>query len=139
MRISDLSSDVCSSDLVRLDEFEKRPLEHRGAEAVERVADALKQPEVLAELGDRVERAHARLGDELVPALEQARHVLPVELAGQLVRGARVFGAGGRHPIPGRVVGSEAELPQPGGRCQGSDEDTSELPSLMRIPYHVYC
>ena len=101
---------------VRLDELAERTLEDGRAEAVERVADALQEPEVHAELGDRVERPHAGLRDELVAALEQVRHVLAVELAGQRVGGAGRARRGERDAVPGRVVGAEAELAEPGRR-----------------------
>ena len=97
---------------VRVDELRERTLEHGRAEAIERLADPLQELEVGAELGDGLERTHAGLRDELVPALEEARDVLRVQLAGQVVRGTGVFGPREAHAVPGRVVGAEAELAQ---------------------------
>src|SRR3546814_9737052 len=80
MRISDWSSDVCSSDLVMADDG------HRARRAVQRIADAA------ADAGHAVIRGHPHFGRGLARA-EIAR----------------------------------------------SEEHTSELQSLMRISYAVFC
>src|SRR3546814_9059149 len=103
MRISDWSSDVCSSDLRRID----RPFAAAGRLAL--------QP-----LGRRDEAAR-RIGRD-------APHL-------------------GRHPARdlflkiGRSPGHEDGEQQPAEQQPGprSEEHTSELQSLMRISYAVFC
>src|SRR3546814_4224642 len=108
MRISDWSSDVCSSDLVpdgdRAD---------RGCRGVTGERGALfgRPPSYRAAL---LFLAPARLGRDLA-----ASHVLRLDAAGadrQAPRADRLCGVRGR-----------------------SEEHTSELQSLMRISYAVFC
>src|SRR3546814_5541550 len=97
MRISDWSSDVCSSDLVRFDQ--------------RRIAD---EPREAAEVRGRIEDigiAGAGIGGE--PALHQRRLRRDREKDGTDRRGEQQ-----RHR---------------------SEEHTSELQSLMRISYAVFC
>src|SRR3546814_7941897 len=103
MRISDWSSDVCSSDLRRL--REGRPARPRAGRAQD--ADQLPEPREDPE-APRAAPGPAR------PA--EAR---------------RPLGAG----VPGRAGGAADGL-QPDLR---SEEHTSELQSLMRISYAVFC
>ncbi len=106
---------------VRLDELDEGPLEHRGAEPVERVADALQHGEVLPEVGDRAEGVHAGLGDQLVSALQKSGHVGAVQAPREGVGGARILRRRERDAVPRRVVGPEAELTEPrgGGQLRG--------------------
>src|SRR3546814_3758374 len=92
MRISDWSSDVCSSDLRRREDA--RHLRHFPAQAGADRAGACQR--------HRLSLAVAR----------PDRRVAPV-------------------PTPGRAVD--------GGRVARSEEHTSELQSLMRISYAVFC
>src|SRR3546814_7311586 len=97
MRISDWSSDVCSSDLQQ----------HRG-HPVQRAAGLLEQ--------------HAR---EIEPPCARGKHRL------QVIR-ARIGGVGGdRAARDGQHRAHPAEV--------RSEEHTSELQSLMRISYAVFC
>src|SRR3546814_9277942 len=103
MRISDWSSDVCSSDL----------LQQRG-DAVE---DRGSAPDLVNALMGQERHHHAAGGDDDL--------------------GARIDGAAGRpHELIDDValggVGAE-------GVAQRSEEHTSELQSLMRISYAVFC
>src|SRR3546814_6782725 len=103
MRISDWSSDVCSSDLL-LREHRRRPRRRRHQQAV-----------------------GARVGAEL--------HV-PVERAGQI--------AAAKAPLLRSGRGLEApaiQSPSPAQREREarSEEHTSELQSLMRTSYAVFC
>src|SRR3546814_2348272 len=97
MRISDWSSDVCSSDLA-------------AAAAGHRA-----RPRAGARTGaaDRLRRA---------PAQQPARDAVP---------GARL----GRAPARARGVVAALD----GRRLRRSEEHTSELQSLMRISYAVFC
>src|SRR3546814_7817054 len=102
MRISDWSSDVCSSDLA-----------HGQVPGVDGVVDLQRAgarrglPGVVVELGDG-DRAAAR---PCLQSLDLAR-----EIADQVAAG------------------------NPGRQCQPrSEEHTSELQSLMRISYAVFC
>src|SRR3546814_4407425 len=106
MRISDWSSDVCSSDLL---------LVHRGAHAGLPAAQGARQPQ-------RRTAGRARRG---------AAHL---RAARPRARGAGRAGCaagadtGRRDPLRGRLV-----------RLWRSEEHTSELQSLMRISYAVFC
>src|SRR3546814_7795100 len=123
LRISDLSSDVCSSDL---------PQDVAGALQVEGTHHAC---------------GCYQYGGELRPSLSELQHVPGRELGEQAgFRLAHREGLGRcrrpchRHPPEGRrhrayPVG-HPRLP----RCLGrSEEHTSELQSLMRISYAVFC
>src|SRR3546814_4460435 len=120
MRISDWSSDVCSSDL--------------------RAADVRRRA------GDVRERRGVAVADEIVVVI--ARSSLPPPS-----RGRRVVLSGSVNPAPaacpdncrgssstGRVHarrnGSRAGFRRDGWR---SEEHTSELQSLMRLSYAVFC
>src|SRR3546814_2336812 len=106
MRISDWSSDVCSSDLPVAQQPE------------DRIAEAL-------QIGLR----ERRLGRQQRCQCHQAEHrQQPGDLA--LTRRHRVDALGD--------VGSEGER-RPTERCERSEEHTSELQSLMRISYAVFC
>src|SRR3546814_9538748 len=105
MRISDWSSDVCSSDLVAL------PLQG-----------------VLARL-------------EVVHVLDRVEHVVARQ------RAQVGAGVAARDPELGRDLGHvhadpalrDGQLVVLGRARQRSEEHTSELPSLMRISYAVFC
>src|SRR3546814_5135198 len=94
MRISDWSSDVCSSDLRR---------------------------------GKRLSRALHREGGDPVPALLHRLHRQPPR--------RRVATTLGVRPRPGQRRGARGHGPE---RAR-SEEHTSELQSLMRISYAVFC
>src|SRR3546814_1182080 len=104
MRISDWSSDVCSSDLFRL---------AVGAQIL--VAEAA---------GDLVVAVEARHHQQLLEQLRRLRQ--RKELAGMRAR---------RHQIVARAF--RRRLGQ--DRRLRSEEHTSELQSLMRISYAVFC
>src|SRR3546814_2556622 len=112
MRISDWSSDVCSSDLTRIRDEHCR----RGARDRRR-GDGAAGLRAAAELDDRrVARVRVRARDRATNADR---------------------GAGDRRdglwPDPAQPV-EQAVL-----RCVRSEEHTSELQSLMRISYAVFC
>src|SRR3546814_7501149 len=98
MRISDWSSDVCSSDLQRADAGRQRALDHRHDVAV-----ALQVVEMAVGVDQRPRRDHQLGGSH------GAIHQLLTSPSG-LTRGSR-----------------------------RSEEHTSELQSLMRISYAVFC
>src|SRR3546814_3648189 len=103
MRISDWSSDVCSSDLGPCENG--RPARRRGWR--ERAAAWVPPGASEAEVGRQQHRAR-RAGRVTVAALVDRRHVVLVE----------------------QDVGVQA---------QRSEEHTSELQSLMRSSYAVFC
>src|SRR3546814_10285606 len=122
MRISDWSSDVCSSDLQRL----------RGAGALQTVGDLVRNE-----------------GQQLLVAGGVFGAVV-IALYGQHAQCA--FTADQRHAEPAAGIAWRAlqfatgvQLPNMCGRCgvahigQRSEEHTSELQSLMRISYAVFC
>src|SRR3546814_10822800 len=106
MRISDLSSDVCSSDL-------------RFVEA----------------LGDRLHLLDRDLVALGMHAVAQ-RHVMHLDLdTFEILGHVDSSMSGGRATAAGRERGDSGML-RPGDR---SEEHTSELQSLMRISYAVFC
>src|SRR3546814_3071630 len=99
MRISDWSSDVCSSDLVRAAQASRR--KGRGA-------------------------APRQAGREAEPALPEA---------------GRLYRRAGRRAVQARslsVLIGRGACPSPQQKNR-SEEHTSELQSLMRISYAVFC
>src|SRR3546814_2103991 len=105
MRISDWSSDVCSSDLLEavLGQGDRRVVD---ADASPERVDAVAQDDLFARIGVRPGRYEQR---------GQQRETLRLLLLARIAARQR----------PGRV-----------GR---SEEHTSELQSLMRISYAVFC
>src|SRR3546814_4939471 len=111
MRISDWSSDVCSSDLVRALRRDQRLLLRR-----------VRQCQHVLRAGDVFRRAvrERQFGGVAGAALP------PIALAARLHRLER-----------GQVAGRNGIAPRE-GRAR-SEEHTSELQSLMRISYAVLC
>src|SRR3546814_4545693 len=109
MRISDWSSDVCSSDLAR-----SRPVGDFHA-AVLHLADTIGGIDPRAAFAERFGRDHA-LGDRM------RRHVALHRVRAALRQTDVVVGRT-------RTVGVAG---------QRSEENTSELPSLMRSSYAVF-
>src|SRR3546814_7285916 len=128
MRISDWSSDVCSSDLARTDRERRRDVHRRRADDLDRLSELARpercharQPETA---DDRRIGGAARDGRDLPEALWRAS---PADLGhdGNLpARRRRHTDAGARRARRRTGVRSE--------------EHTSELPSLMRISYAVF-
>src|SRR3546814_4509260 len=109
MRISDWSSDVCSSDVIMGDELAAGVIDQGG------IAPRLDPVEQLAQGGSL---AAAGCADH--------RHVAGFQLRGD------------RHLADGERMGTGF----PGGQLGEflrSEEHTSELQSLMRISYAVFC
>src|SRR3546814_3892300 len=128
MRISDWSSDVCSSDLLLLAHHGQQPFWLRGGnrgDLCRRAAgrdQTVLQGEVVA--ADAVpDRACVAAGDVRLAARE---HLHPV-LAGASEHGAHVMA------VVGDVAGAQVEIAAVGGLLEArSEEHTSELQSLMR-------
>src|SRR3546814_1316096 len=113
MRISDWSSDVCSSDL-------DRDLHHRRRGEPEAAPDADRE-------ADPRRRKHGDVRDAVPDRYRQRAGIF-------LQR---------RHPAlcaeeAGGVAGSTQPIQQGPGAIR-SEEHTSELQSLMRISYAVFC
>src|SRR3546814_8534218 len=118
MRISDWSSDVCSSDLIDQSEL------HRLAAAVRRAVD-----EIAHRRGLQVARPGDRCGDLRDGRVQIALQVLALRL------GQRVLGEEAHRALVFLALGDL-------GLCADvlkSEEHTSELQSLMRISYTVLC
>src|SRR3546814_10360349 len=152
MRISDWSSDVCSSDLVRRADAAEQPIDQpqpRGCRG--NVATRLREHDdqrVLAQEGRfaahigagdepeaRLFRQPAIVGDEALAACRQRR--LDHRMAATLDLEARVIDEIGARPAAfDRAFGEARGNVESGER---SEEHTSELQSLMRISYAVFC
>src|SRR3546814_9226960 len=110
MRISDWSSDVCSSDLLR----------QHGVDLLGDHVEAVGESDLLVERG---------VGDR------QPGEGRPVsEVDGPLTDGE---GIGLKESVRGQR--SQRPRHEPLGREGRSEEHTSELQSLMRISYAVFC
>src|SRR3546814_2097841 len=109
MRISDWSSDVCSSDLRDVESFDRSVLDCLIDEILQRLA------------ADQAFAEHRPVGDRR--AIQRKRHLLQVEaaVAGRIQRAGDAAGAGADDQV------------------RRSEEHTSELQSLMRISYAVFC
>src|SRR3546814_2765101 len=109
MRISDWSSDVCSSDLIAQCE------ERYGQLPVERVLDA----------------AHALMNQ----GVHRYPRVRPRDLKAEAAREAE------RQAYRDRIYDDLWRTVPTGAKAdaKGSEEHTSELQSLMRISYAVFC
>src|SRR3546814_10826054 len=119
MRISDWSSDVCSSDLVAavLDHYR-----HRDFRILRRrVAD---EPRLVAQ----VQRQQVRVGADVALAADPLRGA---GLAGHAIGRADRGGAAGAARVVHRA--------DPAVLDRRSEEHTSELQSLMRNSYAVFC
>src|SRR3546814_8217910 len=122
MRISDWSSDVCSSDLLHL-----RPARDDGLWSARRAArravpgaHPLQFAVAALSYRQRLDRGfHA--DDRLRDGRRDGQYLSGTLVCGRLRRDHR----GRRHPLPARNLRSE--------------EHTSELQSLMRISYAVFC
>src|SRR3546814_6532941 len=150
MRISDWSSDVCSSDLDDAHIDHVADLEPRGDDRHRlepgRLADQLAFQLALAFEKEARRPADARSverlllfveqGLESLEAVVQHRFVdLVVHRRGGRAGAARIFEAV-RHRVIGPAHDIERRLEILLGR---SEEHTSELQSLMRISYAVFC
>src|SRR3546814_9306610 len=129
MRISDWSSDVCSSDLCAINRFEH---------AFVGVPPALRR-----EGGHAEEDTH-----QLAPLAQLVVDVTPfLALLAQLRQEARRLGvrkARGAHELEARLVRrcqriGELDAQICRDRTWRSEEHTSELQSLMRSSYAVFC
>src|SRR3546814_1528345 len=108
MRISDWSSDVCSSDLALL-------LRHVARQHADPVAGALERARDALDEDLRVDEDHRPRAFAARQQAQQQRQLFLVRRVVQLLAHAR------------------------GGDRLRSEEHTSELQSLMRISYAVFC
>src|SRR3546814_6426141 len=134
MRISDWSSDVCSSDLQDLPARDQARLQVLFAEYLQRLAFTIDIPESLAS------RARFELARNEPAAAEQdllAALRLAPKLEGALLHLADLYRVTGRDDLGEPLLQREAAAyPDSAYR---SEEHTSELKSLMRISYDVSC
>src|SRR3546814_5303850 len=115
MRLSDWSSDVCSADLVEVLSRSPRPERRRACAVPHRRRDGDLRPVGVRRLQCRPQGSQGREGSQAGEGAGQGR--------GQVSRS---------HPRGARSQGvRQAE--------QRSEEHTSELQSLMRISYAVFC
>src|SRR3546814_1595102 len=135
MRISDWSSDVCSSDLVDrvLRDRQKKPLVVRRVEGVHSPSDLARTVETIG----------------WVPVDSTVRVSDVPNIVGTL-GGSKLYGDGAAAPIR-ELIQNGLDAITARRRLQGrppkwgelqvarSEEHTSELQSLMRISYAVFC
>src|SRR3546814_2679230 len=145
MRISDWSSDVCSSDLVVALELQLLHLQPAvPALARDRLAGGLELPALEAGLvGGAVEFALVAVVVQAGNQLGRQRGVQARGLEFGLGVDQRRFGLQRRDPQLGQRLGGGGlglfDLGVEFGQLRRSEEHTSELQSLMRISYAVFC
>src|SRR3546814_19517056 len=114
MRISDWSSDVCSSDLWRILEqyFKPYPVCRWAQPAIEAAAGLLRhhavRPERIASVRIETFANAVRLGTRLPATTEEAQYAIGFPVAPPIVRGrpgAAEVGAGGLADPPGAAPG----------------------------------
>src|SRR3546814_4515248 len=128
MRISDWSSDVCSSDLQHLDTVSGKGGAHRLAVDRDLLIDLAGQAPVGGEIDEHGLALLAKLGK---PGLAECRARKPGR------SGGRVGGKTCAKRERGDGGGKQEEGGEPAPKR--SEEHTSELQSLMRISYAVFC
>src|SRR3546814_1079560 len=121
MRISDWSSDVCSSDLGRAVEAVVQ-----AAQNARRVALA----ELFLDAGSLIPLV--KIGCEQVD--RRVRRRFPTQRAAHRIK-VTVVDAGIEEGVLGIAVAVQIDA----GDAKRSEEHTSELQSLMRISYAVFC
>src|SRR3546814_8939453 len=123
MRISDWSSDVCSSDL--------------GFAVKRDPSGAL----MIIKSGTAVPEAEPQAATRSTSRATQSAEPEPEDLEKITVTGTRI--RGGSTPSPVIIIGSERIREEGftdlGEAIRRSEEHTSELQSLMRISYAVFC
>src|SRR3546814_4099991 len=130
MRISDWSSDVCSSDLRR----QRHRLQHQAEAAAARLRHALRvDQQPVGDVHHRMDMRHDRLAEgelRLRAAIGGEAGLVRLDLA----EPHREADAG----IADRA-GDPDLVARPRAAARRSEEHTSELQSLMRISYDVFC
>src|SRR3546814_7413929 len=123
MRISDWSSDVCSSDLFR------------------DITTLIHDADGFRKSIDRLADAAARHGPTLVAGIEARGFIFGSGVAHRL--GLGFVPVRKSKKLPGAVIGVDYTLEYGLDRLEihddRSEEHTSELQSLMRISYAVFC
>ena len=99
----------------RGDELAQRPVEDHRKEPVEGVADINEQAQVDAEFIDRLERTHARAGDEIGCALKQPGKLGVVKLLRDAMGTRSGFAGREIGAVPRRIPRPIAELSEAGG------------------------
>src|SRR3546814_3091355 len=138
MRISDWSSDVCSSDLVGAKRLDDRRPDQPLDIGARRVVGTQLGPLLGVEraLQKRAEDGGLDLRPAMLGRLNQHLQLLRVERDRSTIFKQIPVELPERHPERGREVARIHRRPQGGER---SEEHTSELQSLMRISYAVFC
>src|SRR3546814_2773628 len=115
MRISDWSSDVCSSDLARprWTEFDR--------------------------LLPEADPAVGQIGADVLRRQQQGTAFAMEERREELQRFGAWSGLALINPQQRRLIAPERRHQRLARRIERSEEHTSELPSLMRITYAVFC
>src|SRR3546814_6453306 len=131
MRISDWSSDVCASDLLGKQQGEQ----DHAAFGIDLAVDQFGAEAAL----ERHDRRH-RLAGVVAEAFERHQEAAPGPVrVHQVARGARQREPAPREFVPGEQFAGVALARGGDIRMARSEEHTSELQSLMRISYAVFC
>src|SRR3546814_8969351 len=136
MRISDWSSDVCSSDLLPPLLARLLPgLDGHGALVDELTRALIETPPVDAAQGGYVAKGYDAALDALRETARDGRKAIAA-LEAQYRERTGIAPLKIRH---NGVLGYHVEVPAKHADALRSEEPTSELQSLMRISYAVFC
>src|SRR3546814_1822637 len=127
MRISDWSSDVCSSDLIGVGRRHRADIDDRALALDQQRQQPVRKSDQASDIG--VDHLPPLLGISL---LRWSRAERQAGIVHQKVNAAKCRGKFSDRSIDGRIVTHV----EGAGR---SEEHTSELQSLMRISYAVFC
>src|SRR3546814_1872256 len=138
MRISDWSSDVCSSDLIGFALLDPVGPAELNAPVADRLFEAGRRRE-------RTNAAFVYLRSDIVDEIVGNLHRLPRadRIYIKRVRCGNARGAERGHVADPAIISLRGENARAKGQAVGdierSEEHTSELQSLMRISYAVFC
>src|SRR3546814_10708193 len=130
MRISDWSSDVCSSDLLQGADYEQIARGGGGIVSTVRHTRAASEDELLAQ---SLPRARALLADGVTTLEVKSGYGLDFDNERKMLRVARQVGDELGIQVRATFLGAHALPPEFAGNR--SEEHTSDLQSLMRNPY----
>src|SRR3546814_4903740 len=136
MRISDWSSDVCSSDLARPDVGDCRGGAGDGGDEVE-AGERERDREQRVTGREQEEEAHHRAGDAVrnrLAVVVGEEHAVGLEQAMDLRVGSRI-----EHLEAEDLDAAGGGASAAADEHERSEEHTSELQSLMRQSYAVFC
>src|SRR3546814_9369940 len=137
MRISDWSSDVCSSDLSGVGDAVEHRCGDAGAGTVDEGIASSIEPAIDEPIFDLLDRRTVGMAIEIVPAAANEQQGGPVRVDHGIGIESRCERAAFGAADPGQRLREIGGDQRAGALDRRSEEHTSELQSLMRISYAV--